>query len=217
MAIKNDIQKVKDAGYNMIRKHIKVEPYRWYYWADKLGVLVWQDMPSANSYTSEHPPVDKVAYKSELERMVKTHWNSPSIIMWVVFNEGQGQHNTQALVADVKSIDPSRLINQASGGSFAGVGEILDVHSYPPPSCPKSDTQILACGEYGGIGYSIPNHIYKLGFGYVMVNSGQELLDMYSGFADQLMQFKTNNGLSAAVYTELTDVETELNGFLTYD
>lgn len=217
LAIKNDLQKVKDAGFNMIRKHIKVEPYRWYYWADKLGILVWQDMPSVNSYTSLPQPIDKVGYKSELERMVQSHWNSPSIVMWVIFNEGQGQHDTPALVADVKTIDPSRLVNQASGGNHEGVGDIMDIHSYPPPSCPTSTTQILACGEYGGIGYSITDHIWNPGFGYVMVNSGAELLDMYSNFADQLTQYKTNNGLSAAVYTELTDVEVELNGFLTYD
>lgn len=216
-AIQNDLMKIKQAGFNMIRKHIKVEPYRWYYWADKLGLMVWQDMPSANSYTSTHPAVDETAYKTELETMVKTHWNSPSIVMWVVFNEGQGQQNTPALVSDVRSIDPSRLINQASGGNYEGVGDILDYHSYPAPTCPNSTTQILACGEYGGIGYSIENHIWKPGFGYVMVNSAEELLNMYSSFADNLIQFKTNSGLSAAVYTETTDVEIELNGFMTYD
>jgi hypothetical protein len=216
-AIQNDLLKMKQAGFNMIRKHIKVEPYRWYYWADKLGLMVWQDMPSPNSYTNTHPAVDEVAYKSELETMVKTHWNSPCIVMWVVFNEGQGQQNTPALVADVRSLDPNRLINQASGGGYEGVGDILDYHSYPPPACPSSATQILACGEYGGIGYSITDHIWKPGFGYVMVNSATELLNMYSSFADNLIQFKTNSGLSAAVYTETTDVEIELNGFMTYD
>jgi hypothetical protein len=216
-AIQNDLLKIKQAGFNMIRKHIKVEPYRWYYWADKLGLMVWQDMPSANSYTDIHPAVDETAYKTELESMVQTHWNSPSIVMWVVFNEGQGQHNTPALVSDVRSIDPSRLINQASGGGYEGVGDILDYHSYPAPSCPSSATQILACGEYGGIGYSITDHIWKPGFGYVMVTSAADLLNMYSSFGDMLVQFKTNSGLSAAVYTETTDVEIELNGFLTYD
>ena len=217
LAIKNDIQKAKDFGFNMIRKHIKVEPYRWYYWADKLGILVWQDMPSANSYTEVHPPVDEVAYKSELERIVKTHWNIPSIIMWVVFNEAQGQHNTTQLVSTVKALDPSRLVNQASGGGWEGAGDVLDVHSYPPPAYPISKTQALACGEYGGIGYIVPDHIWKSGPTYVMVKDQTELTNMYESFMEKLIQYKTMNGLSAAVYTELTDVEVELNGVMTYD
>jgi len=217
MAIKNDLQKVKDAGFNMIRKHIKVEPYRWYYWADKLGLLVWQDMPSANSYTGSPQPIDEAGFKSELERMVETHINCPSIIMWVIFNEAQGQHNTAELVADVRSLDSSRLINQASGNDHFGVGDLKDIHSYPPPACPSGNKQILACGEYGGIGFIVPGHTWKKGDTYVMIKNDKELLDLYSKFADQLIQYKTNNGLSAAVYTELTDVEVELNGILTYD
>lgn len=217
LAIKNDLLTVKKAGYNMIRKHIKVEPYRWYYWADKLGILVWQDMPSANSYCDTHPEVDKVAYKSELERMIQTHLNIPSIIMWVVFNEGQGQHDTPELVAKVRELDPSRLINQASGNDHFGVGDLNDIHSYPPPACPTGNKQILACGEYGGIGYIVPDHTWKKGDTYVMIKDSKELLNLYSAFADQLTQYKTNNGLSAAVYTELTDVEIELNGIMTYD
>ena len=216
-AIINDLTKAKQLGFNMIRKHIKVEPQRWYYWADKLGLLIWQDMPSPNSYTGNPQPIDVDAFKSEMEIMIKTHWNSPSIIMWVVFNEGQAQHDTPALVSDVKSLDPSRLVNQASGNNWEGVGHILDVHSYPPPACPSSSSQILVCGEYGGIGLIVPNHIWNTGKTYVTVNSANELANMYSSFADMLIQFKSNNGLSAAVYTELTDVETELNGLLTYD
>jgi hypothetical protein len=217
LAIQNDLKKTKQLGFNMIRKHIKVEPYRWYYWADKLGILIWQDMPSPNSYTDVHPAIDTLAFKSELETMVKTHWNSPSIVTWVVFNEGQGQHDTQLLVNDVRSIDPSRLVNQASGNNWEGAGQILDVHSYPPPGCPSSNSQILACGEFGGIGLNIPGHVWNNGTTYVMVNSASELYTMYNSFADMLIQFKTNYGLSAAVYTELTDVETELNGLMTYD
>jgi hypothetical protein len=217
LAIQNDLKKNKEFGFNMIRKHIKVEPYRWYYWADKLGILVWQDMPSPNSYTDHPQPIDEAAYKSELETMVKTHWNSPCIVSWVVFNESQAQHNTKALVDDVIALDPNRLVNQASGGSYFDAGHILDAHSYPPPACPTSSSQILVCGEYGGIGYVVPKHIWKDGPTYVMINSADELLDMYKSFAEQLMQFKTNNGLSAAVYTELTDVESELNGLMTYD
>jgi hypothetical protein len=217
LAIQNDLKKTKLLGFNMIRKHIKVEPQRWYYWADKLGILVWQDMPSPNSYTDVHPAIDTLAYKSELETMVKTHWNSPCIISWVVFNENQGQHNTAALVNDVKGLDPNRLVNQASGGWYYDAGHILDWHSYPPPACPSSTTQIQVCGEFGGIGLTVADHIWNSGSTYVMVNNTAELATMYNSFADMLVQFKTNSGLSAAVYTELTDVETELNGLLTYD
>jgi len=216
-AIINDLTKAKQLGFNMIRKHIKVEPQRWYYWADKLGLLIWQDMPSPNSYTGNPQPIDVPEFKSEMEQMIKTHWNSPSIIMWVIFNEGQAQHDTKTLVADVKSIDPSRLVNQASGNNWEGVGDILDAHSYPPPACPSSSSQILVCGEYGGIGLKVLNHMWNVGETYVTVKNATELTNLYSSFADMLIQFKSNNGLSAAVYTELTDVETELNGLLTYD
>lgn len=202
----------------MVRKHIKVEPYRWYYWADKLGLMVWQDMPSPNSYTEHTPPVDTAAFKSQLTKLVKTHWNSPSIVMWVVFNEGQAQHNTPQLVGMVKQLDPSRLVNQASGGGHFGVGDVLDIHSYPPPAVPnKSATQALACGEYGGIGYIIPGHIWKSGPTYIMMNNVNDYTNLYDEFTNDLAIFRTNNGLSAAVYTEITDVEVELNGLLTYD
>ncbi|WP_207532104.1 sugar-binding domain-containing protein [Desertivirga arenae] len=217
-ALRYDLEMIKKFGYNMVRKHIKVEPYRWYYWADKLGLMVWQDMPSPNSYTEHVPPVDTAAFSSELTRMIKTHWNSPSIISWVVFNESQAQHNTPALVQKVKQLDPTRLVNQASGGSHYGVGDVMDIHSYPPPDVPAaSATQTLACGEYGGIGFIIPGHTWKTGPTYIMIDNEKEYLNLYDQFANDLTQYKTNNGLSAAVYTEITDVEIELNGLLTYD
>ena len=216
-ALKYDIEMTKNYGFNMIRKHIKVEPYRWYYWCDKIGLMVWQDMPSANSYTEHTPPVDTAAYASELTRMVSTHLNPPCIVTWDVFNEGQGQHNTAGLVNLVRSLDTTRLINQASGGEHFGVGDYLDIHSYPPPAAPYSTTQVLACGEYGGIGYVIPNHTWKVGPTYIMIDNQKAYTDLYDKFAGDLMLYKTNNGLSAAVYTEITDVEVELNGLLTYD
>ena len=217
-ALKYDLQMIKNFGFNMVRKHIKVEPYRWYYWADKLGIMVWQDMPSANSYTRNTPPVDTVAYASELTRLVKTHWNSPCIVMWVLFNESQGQHNTPGLVKMVRALDSSRLINQASGGSHFGVGDVFDIHSYPPPAAPApSTTQALACGEYGGIGYIIPDHIWAKQPTYIFINNEKEYTDLYDTYANDLVMYKTNKGLSAAVYTEITDVEAELNGLLTYD
>lgn len=216
-ALKYDVEMMKAFGFNMVRKHIKVEPYRWYYWADKLGLMVWQDMPSVNSYTDNPKSINQLAYERELTRMVEQHWNSPSIVMWVVFNEAQGQHRTPELVQKVMALDPTRMVNQASGGNFFEVGHILDIHSYPPPACPKSTEQALVCGEYGGIGYKIPGHLWNNGFGYIMATNEEEYLSLYEQYADQLTMFKSNLGLSAAVYTEITDVEIEINGLMTYD
>ncbi|MDQ6890892.1 MAG: glycoside hydrolase family 2, partial [Bacteroidota bacterium] len=216
-ALRYDLEMIKKFGFNMVRKHIKVEPYRWYYWADKLGIMVWQDMPSPNSYTEHVPPVDTAEFASELKRLVINHWNSPCIITWVIFNEGQGQHDTKELVNMVRQLDTTRLINQASGGEHFGVGDILDVHSYPPPAAPVSWLQTLACGECGGIGFIIPGHIWKSGPTYIMMDNEKAYTDLYDEFATDLTIFKTSKGLSAAVYTEITDVEVELNGLLTYD
>jgi len=221
-ALKADIQGMKTYGFNMVRKHIKVEPARWYYWTDRLGLLVWQDMPSPNSYLPGEvtpPPVDKPEFERELREMVKTRGNSPSIIMWDIFNEGQGQFDTPRLVSMVKSLDPSRLVNQASGGGYFGAGDVSDLHSYPAPGCPApSPTQALACGEYGGIGYLVPGHTWTAnGGGYTNVKSGADLEELYGEFSDDLKHFRDEKGLSAAVYTQITDVENELNGLMTYD
>lgn len=218
-ALKSDLIAEKAFGYNMVRKHIKVEPARWYYWADKLGIMVWQDMPSANSYSSNPPPMDTAQYSTELIQMVKTHWNSPSIIMWVIFNEGQGQYSgSNVLDAMVKNLDPSRLVNSGSG-SFDNAGDVIDIHSYPPPGAPSPQgSYALACGEYGGIGYKfLANDWDPDSWGYTMVSSAAELAAQYDDYASALTNFKTNNGLSAAVYTEITDVQQEINGLLTYD
>lgn len=216
-ALKSDIEQSKLLGYNMIRKHIKVEPARWYYWADKLGMLVWQDMPSVNSYTGNPQPIDEPQYHAELTRMIETRWNSPAIVSWVVFNESQGQHNTAGLVADVKAMDPSRLVNQASGGSYFNVGDIFDNHSYPNPAVSVSASQAVVCGEFGGIGLGIPGHTWAPGWGYVAAADGDELASMFEDMCVQLSGQVSGQGQSAAVYTEITDVEIELNGFLTYD
>jgi hypothetical protein len=227
-ALKTEIERTKALGFNMLRKHIKVEQARWYYWADKLGVLVWQDMPSCNSYTSNpNPPaVDPLQFIAELTAMVTNHWNSPAVVMWDIFNEGQGQAgsgngvgqtNTAYLVQTVKSLDPSRLVNQASGGSYAGVGDIIDLHSYPAPGYPTSTTQVPVCGEYGGIGLTITNHIWEPGGGYIGATNGDDLTSQFENYATVLSGFEQNNGLNAAVYTQSTDVEGELNGLYTYD
>jgi hypothetical protein len=218
LALRSDIEHEKALGFNMVRKHIKVERQRWYYWADKLGILVWQDMPSANSYTGNPQPIDTTQFNTELVRMVTNHWNSPSIIMWVVFNEGQGQHDTATLVSEVKTLDPSRLVNQASGGdNSADVGDITDIHSYPDPGYPVSSNKAVVCGEFGGVGLGITNHTWATGWGYVAAVDGNDLASKFENFSAELSDFVQNHGLSAAVYTEITDVETELNGLLTYD
>ena len=223
-ALKFDIAQIKAHGFNFIRKHIKVEPDRWYYWCDKLGIMVWQDMPSANSYMSRgftRPPIDTLAYKREFTRLVESHWSFPSIIMWVAFNESQGQHNTPELVKMVKELDQSRLVNQASGGTSVGVGDILDVHSYPEPNfpVPTVPNQALVCGEFGGLTYRYPGHEYDAphSHGYLDIKSIEGLVGTYSGLVTELINMKNNKGLSAAVYTETSDVETEVNGWLTYD
>jgi hypothetical protein len=218
-ALKNDIQTIKALGFNMIRKHIKVEPARWYYWTDHLGLLVWQDMPSPNSYTEHTPPVDKPEFESELTRMVHNLQNVPSIIMWDIFNEGQGQHDTQKYVTIVKRMDPTRLVNQASGGDYKEVGDVYDLHSYPSPNAPApSDYQALVCGEYGGIAFRVPGHMWRAtGGGYIDVPDPGDLVDLYSEFTYRLKDLRDHHGLSAAVYTQITDVETEVNGLLTYD
>ncbi|MDR3366797.1 MAG: T9SS type A sorting domain-containing protein [Prevotellaceae bacterium] len=226
-ALRFDIEKMKEYGFNMVRKHIKVEPYRWYYWCDKLGLLVWQDMPSMNSYINTAvrpvPPREDAAYLHELEMMIKTHWNSPSIISWVTFNEYQGSHDEDNVANKVKEWDDSRLVNVNSGCDERydrNKTDIRDYHSYPAPVCPPKNTQnsqILVCGEYGGIGYYENGHIWQEGNPYATVNSYAKLLETYAFYGDMLIDFKTSKGLSAAVYTEITDVEMELNGLMTYD
>jgi hypothetical protein len=206
----------------MIRKHIKVESQRWYYWADKLGMLIWQDMPSMNSYIGggrPYPTREETSFSRELEAMIKTHWNSPSIVSWVVFNEGQGEHNVTNIVNQTKTLDNSRLVNGGSGGPHVVVTDVLDFHSYPSPTCPPhvDDAHALVCGEYGGVGYYEQGHIWSEGNPYETVNSYAALLEKYSTYGDMLIYFKSNKGLSAAVYTEITDVEMELNGLMTYD
>ena len=226
-ALVYDIIKTKDLGFNMTRKHIKVEPLRWYYWADKLGLLVWQDMPSMNSYIDTNkrpvPPQERDAYLRELEAMIKTLWNSPAIVSWVPFNEYQGSHDEPNIISRIRSWDNTRLININSGcderwGEIDN--DIRDYHRYPAPIAPpknRTNTQILVCGEYGGIGYYEEGHIWDEGNPYENVNSYEELLEKYTKYADMLIYFKSNKGLSGAVYTEITDVEMELNGFITYD
>ncbi len=227
-ALKSDLEQEKNFGFNLVRKHIKVERQRWYYWADKLGILVWQDMPSCNSYTGNPspPPVDPNQYITELSRLVQTHGNSPAIVMWTLFNESQGQENTSGgigqtntayLVQLVKTLDPSRLVNQASGGDYHGVGDIFDNHSYPSPGNPGNTVQANVDGEFGGVALYIPNHTWAPGGGEGSATDTNDLASQFETFCDELSTYAQNDGLNGAIYTQTTDVETELNGLYTYD
>jgi len=212
-AIVNDLQTVKKLGFNLIRKHVKVEPDRWYYWCDKLGILVWQDMPNGNNVTL----AGKNEFQSELFRIIDALRNHPCIIMWVVFNEGWGQFNTTQIVAGVKQADPTRLVDDASGWVDYGVGDVVDMHLYPGPPVPvPSDSRAAVVGEFGGGWLEIQGHTWQPVDGKGLT-SPNALANFYLHLADSLQVLKDNFGLSAAIYTELTDVEQEYAGLMTYD
>ena len=219
-ALLYDIQITKQMGFNMIRKHIKVEPRRWYYHCDRLGMLVWQDMPSGASYGGVG--IDKTHFKKELTAMIENLYNSPSIIMWIIFNESQGRHDVETLVNHVRSLDGSRLVNLDSqyGTHSTYIGDVWDVHHYPNPafiSCPNKNLANV-CGEYGGLKYKESGHTWGSGdWGYATMNSRQELLDTYGMYVDDLIRFRDFFGMGGAVYTQITDVEIEINGLVTYD
>jgi beta-galactosidase/beta-glucuronidase len=222
-ALRWDVEQIKAFGFNMVRKHVKVEPARWYYWCDRLGLLVWQDMPHASGGRTA---AEKVQFETELQRMVQTHWNHPSIVVWVVFNEHWGLYDVRRLTENVMALDPSRLVT-GNSGIDAGkpnldyeVGHIRDNHSYRPPNCPfASDRRAIVCGEYGAIGYKIEGHIWDTDGPWVHHNyKGKEAATAeYEAFIRQLISWRNEEGLSAAVYTQWTDVENEMNGLYTYD
>jgi hypothetical protein len=220
-ALKYDIEAAKRLGFNMIRKHVKVEPARWYFWCDKLGMLVWQDMPSADNgfAKSKDPDGVKRQFELELRRMIETHFNAPSIVMWVVFNEGWGQYDTGRLTSLVKSLDPGRLADNASGWTDMGAGDVTDMHLYPGPGSPApGKNRAAVLGEFGGLGFAVPNHTWqKEHWGYRNMKDLGEYALNYEKLYDRLWELKSDPGLSAAVYTQTSDVETEVNGLMTYD
>lgn len=218
-ALKYDIEAAKKLGFNMIRKHIKVEPARWYYWCDKLGVLVWQDMPSGNTDADE---AARKQYIDEYFRMIRKVRNSPSVVMWVIFNEGWGQFDkagTAKLTDDVKKYDPMRLTNSASGWTDYGTGEIVDVHAYPGPGAPSVEAdRASVLGEFGGISLKVDGHMWSKDFwGYQGSSNPDTLWERYKGLLSHVYWLKKHEGLNAAVYTQITDVEIEANGLITYD
>jgi hypothetical protein len=214
-ALRSDIEMTKKLGFNMARKHVKVEPDRWYYWADKLGLMVWQDMPSGNNKTDE----SKTQFETELAHLVTTHYNHPSIVMWVVFNEGWGQYDTGRLAAWVKQLDPTRLVNNASGWTDKKAGDVLDIHHYPQPRSPEPDSsRAIVLGEFGGLGLAVDGHTWKKEhWGYQGMSDVEQLTSRYEKFMKRVYEFKDSPGLSAAIYTQTTDVEVECNGLMTYD
>jgi len=214
-ALRADVQITRDLGFNMTRKHVKIEPQRWYYWCDKLGLMVWQDMPNGNNRS----PEAKAQFETELRRLVTGRRNHPSIIMWVVFNEGWGQHDTERYVEMVGRLDPTRLINNASGWADKAVGHVLDIHRYPGPGAPEPDpNRAGVLGEFGGLGWGVPGHTWsEKNWGYRAAEGARVLTRRYQELLRRVWELKENQGLSAAVYTQITDVETECNGLLTYD
>ena len=235
-ALAFDIQKTKEMGFNMIRKHVKVEPARWYYHCDKLGMLVWQDMPSGDLGGGQwitRPGMEGDPDKTrtaESEKIFRTEWsaeidflfNFPSIIVWIPFNEGWGQFKTAEITSWTMRRDPSRLVNSASGGSFHDVGHILDLHNYPGPVMPKPELfgskQAIVLGEFGGLGLPMENHTWleKNNWGYRTFQNADTLFKTYDVYLSQMVRF-IERGLSAAIYTQTTDVEIETNGLMTYD
>jgi len=229
-ALRSDIDTLKRMGFNMCRKHVKVEPARYYYWCDKLGFMVWQDMPSA--MPKEHPAVksnggedlpftadEDADFRRELEAEIRNLHNAPSIIAWVPFNEGWGQHDTNAILQWVKSLDASRLVDGPSGWEDRGYGDMKDMHEYPGPAMyPVMDDRASVLGEFGGLGLPIDGHLWwnKRNWGYRTFADRTALQAGYEGLMQKLEPL-VQHGLAAAIYTQTTDVEGEVNGLMTYD
>jgi beta-galactosidase/beta-glucuronidase len=235
-ALMFDIVKTKEMGFNMIRKHIKVEPARWYYYCDSVGMLVWQDMPSGDlgnrwenrpgvlgrATDRERTPESEGYYRKEWNNIIDALYNFPSIVVWTPFNEAWGQFKTVEITNWTMKKDPSRLVNSASGGNFYPAGHIVDLHNYPDPAMPRPDLfgakQALVLGEFGGLGLPVEGHTWQTdrNWGYQSFKNSDDLFKRYTGLNDRLAEL-IKAGLSAAVYTQTTDVEGEINGFMTYD
>ena len=231
-ALVYDLKKTKDFGYNMVRKHVKVEPARWYTHCDQLGLIVWQDMPNggpspqwqARNYFNGREVIRSAAseanYRKEWKEIIDCLYSYPSIAVWVPFNEAWGQFKTPEIVAWTKEYDPSRLVNPASGGNHYTCGDILDLHHYPGPNMFLYDPRrATVLGEYGGIGLGVEGNTWvndKKNWGYVKFNTSDEVTNEYIKYGKHLLEL-IQKGFSAAVYTQTTDVEGEINGLMTYD
>jgi hypothetical protein len=220
-----DLQMTKKMGFNMLRKHVKVENRIFYNWCDKLGILVWQDMPSGDeSIWGDLPDINKSKeaadqYETELNRMIETKYNHPSIIMWVPFNEGWGQFETGRITQLIKDYDSTRLVNSSSGWTDRGTGDINDIHHYPEPAVqPAEEKRAIVLGEFGGLGLPLQGHTWEQkNWGYRNMTDTLQLLSKFETYYDMVHHFVNEKGLSATIYTQTTDVETETNGLMTYD
>ncbi|MFF4799061.1 PA14 domain-containing protein [Streptomyces sp. NPDC001351] len=218
-ALAYDLKIHKRLGFNAVRGHIKVEPDRWFYWADRLGLLVWQDMPAMTAGVNPSAEA-RAEYEREMKQMIDEHISSPSIVMWVTFNEGWGQYDEARVADQAKAWDPTRLVNSMSGlnlGADGGTGDIMDEHGYPSPALPPhpDGRRALVTGEYGGLGLAVPGHAWSVQQSYVDVDPAAYTDDYLTKLAEvHALACKGSNG---AVYTQISDVEGELNGLLTYD
>ena len=226
-----DINKLKELGFNTIRKHVKIEPYRYYYYCDKIGMLIWQDMPSGDQGKNirKQYKLDKGTDRRRSKASIETYYKEwgeiidnlnffQCIIIWIPFNEAWGQFDTEKVANFTIKKDSTRLLNVASGGNHRKGGNIFDLHHYPEPSQSMIyKDEINVIGEYGGLGLEICNHTWKKNnWGYVKLKSKEEVTEKYVEFIDEIINL-TKNGTSAAIYTQTTDVEIEINGLITYD
>ena len=230
-ALRYDVEMTKKLGFNMIRKHIKVEPARWYTHCDQLGIIVWQDMPSGdrspewqsrqyfNGTEMKRSAESEAIYRKEWKEIIDACYSYPCIGVWVPFNEAWGQFKTPEIAEWTKQYDPTRLVNPASGGNHYTCGDILDLHNYPKPDLYLYDAQrATVLGEFGGIGLALKEHLWEpdRNWGYVQFNSPEEVTKEYVKYAGELYDL-VKRGFSAGVYTQTTDVEVEVNGLMTYD
>ena len=229
-AMTYDLKVLKSLGMNMLRKHIKVEPASYYYHCDQLGLLVWQDMPSGGVPSRKQligpgdpdatfAPEEKSQFRKELQAMLDHLRGFACIAVWVPFNEGWGQHDTNAILKWVKERDPTRIVDGPSGWADRGFGDMKDMHFYPGPSmyAPVPD-RVSVLGEFGGLGLPLKGHLWKAdqNWGYQTFKTTDELRQSYGQMMFRLRPMIAK-GLSAAVYTQTTDVEIEVNGLMTYD
>ncbi|MET0255685.1 MAG: glycoside hydrolase family 2, partial [Luteibacter sp.] len=229
-ALRFDIQKTRDLGFNTIRKHIKVEPARWYYWADRIGLMVWQDMPALpNGHNEKLSEAAKAGFRTDVSAIVEQLRGETSIIGWIPFNEGWGQWSIPAageLAAQIKTLDPSRLVNARSGYNCCDTkgdvhaGDIIDVHDYQGPGLPAPDTTRASMdGEHGGLTLGVPGHVWP----NTPINPYGEVKDnaaLNAGYVANTAVLRDKGpaiGVSGSVYTQITDVEGEHNGLYTYD
>ena len=234
-ALRFDIEATKGMGFNMIRKHVKIEPARWYYHCDQTGVMVWQDMPSAfavKDRAEAHVKADSKAdwqrpresaeqFERELAAMIEAFEFFPSIVTWVPLNEGWGQYDTERLTDWLKGRDLTRLVNAVSGWADRGGGDMIDLHQYPGPGMEpvqQHPGRAVVLGEFGGLGWAVPDHLWQenRNWGYRSYESRAVLEEQYRRLLRNLRPM-ISRGLAAAVYTQTTDVEIEVNGIMTYD